>query len=107
MRLPKWVVKWIKDDFTLEKAERLIKKQELEIERLKNQLNRQRFYNLPKEEIDWVKRTFDALGYNMFWMFWTNPNENAFIEKYLSTRDDEMQREYLRQEWLLEEELPF
>ena len=107
MRLPKWVVKWVKDNFTLEDAERIIKKQELEIERLKKQLNRQRFYSLPKEEIEWVKRTFDALGYNMFYMFWTNPNEDVFIEKYLSTRDEEKEKEYLRGEWFLEEELPF
>ena len=41
----------MKDDFTLEKAEHKIKQQELEIEKLKRQLARQRFFNLPKEEI--------------------------------------------------------
>lgn len=69
-------------------------------------MNRQRFYNLPKDELDWVKRTFEALGYNMFWMFWTNPNEDEFIDKYLTTRDDELQKEYLIKEWF-DEELPF
>ena len=42
----------MKDDFTLEKAEHKIKQQELEIEKLKRQLARQRFFNLPKEEVE-------------------------------------------------------
>lgn len=88
MRLPKGVVKWVKDEFTLEKAEKKIKKQELEIEKLKSQLARQRFFALPKDEIEGVARVFRVLKSPILnslfgWWWW----EDKFIVEYIEQRD--------------------
>lgn len=103
MRLPKWVVKGVKDDFTLEKAERKIKQQELEIESLKRQLARLRFNNLPKEEVEWISRVFRVLWSSFLNTLFWSLQEDMFIMDYLKQRDEDKQREYLEMEW----ELPF
>lgn len=90
MKLPKWVVKWVKDEFSLEKAELRISQLTEENTRLKRRLAMARFDSLPKEERDWVWRTLWILWYSLFL------DKNAeFIEKYMDRRDEE------------EEELPF
>lgn len=106
MRLPKWVVKWVKDDFTLEKAEHKIKQQELEIEKLKRQLARQRFFNLPKEEVEWVARVFKVLWSSILnSLFGGWRQENKFIMDYLEQRDiDEKEKlDQMYESW----DLPF
>lgn len=95
MKLPKWVVKWVKDEFTLEKAEKKIKKQELEIEKLKKQLARQRFFSLPKDEVEGVARVFRVLKSpilnSIFGWWWL---EDKFIVEYIEQRDADKDAEF-------------
>ena len=89
MKLPKWVVKWVKDEFNSDKAELKILQLEEENARLKRKLAMARFESLPKEEKDWVWRTLWILWHTLFW-----DAEAEFVEKYMERRDEE-------------EELPF
>lgn len=84
MKLPKWVVKWVKDGFNSEKAELKILQLTEENARLRRKLAMARFESLPKEEKDWVWRTL--------WILWHSLFCNAqaeFIEKYMDRRDEE------------------
>lgn len=90
MKLPKWVVKWVKDEFSLEEAELRISQLTEENARLRRRLAMARFDSLPKEERDWVLRTLWILWYSLFL-----DNNAEFIEKYMERRDEE------------EEQLPF
>lgn len=84
MKLPKWVVKWVKDEFSSEKAELRVLQLTEENTRLKRKLAMARFELLPKEEKDWVWRALWILWHSLFW------DKNAeFIEKYMERRDGE------------------
>ena len=67
MRLPKWVVKWVKDDFDYEKLELKCKQQEEEIIILKNRIALLRYESLPKEERDGVERVYSMMKWPIFW----------------------------------------
>ena len=100
MKLPKWVVKWIKDDFDLEKLELKCKQQEEEIIRLKRKIAELRFYNLPENEKEWVERICDMIGLSIFWR-----QRYIFLEEYMRQRDEDEKRKIdeMFERW----ELPF
>lgn len=100
MRLPKWVVKGIVDEFTLEKAELKIRQQEEEIARLRRQIAELRFNALPNDEKEWVERIYSMMGWPIFWRW-----RYIFMEEYMKRRDEDVREAYLRK--LDEEELPF
>lgn len=84
MKLPKWVVKWVKDDFNLEKAELKILQLTEENAKLKRRLALARFDSLPKEEKDWVWRALWILWHSTF-----SDEYDEFIEKYMNRREEE------------------
>lgn len=96
MRLPKWVTRWIKDNFDVEALELKCKQQEEEIARLKRRIEEIRYYSLPEAEREWVERVYSMMEWPMFWR-----QRSFFVSEYLKQRDDDINREYLRQEWFL------
>lgn len=90
MRLPKWVVKWIKDDFDLEKMELKVVQQDAEITSLRRKIAELRFYDLPENEIEWVERMMSILWISLFWR-----QRYIFLEEYMRLRDEDEKRKYL------------
>ena len=93
MRLPKWVVKWIKDDFDLEKAELKLRQQEEEIKKLQRRIAWYRFQLLPEAERRWVRDAYWILVGELFWSKY-----EAFIQEYMHQRDEEEARKR-EEEW--------
>ena len=93
MRLPKWVVKWIKDDFDLEKAELKLRQQEEEIKKLQRRIAWYRFQLLSEDERRWVSDTYWMLVWEFFWSKY-----EAFIQEYMHQRDEEEARKR-KEEW--------
>lgn len=91
MRLPKWVIKWVKDDFNLEKAELKLRQQEEEIIRLKRWIAELRFYDLPEEEREWVERVYAMMEWPIFWKW-----RYIFLEEYMRQRDEDEREKFLR-----------
>lgn len=83
MRLPKWVVKWIKDNFDLEKAELKLKQQEEKIKKLETDVYRYRFNCLPRTEKEWIHDAYVILAWEDFW----GKKYKAFIVEYMKERD--------------------
>ena len=84
MRLPKWVVKWVKDDFDFEWLELKCKQQEEEIKILKGRIAALRFELLPKEEREGVERVYSMMKWPIFWRW-----KIFFIQEYLKRRDED------------------
>ena len=78
MRLPKWVVKWVKDDFDLEKAELKMKQQEEEIKRLQRHIALYKFQLLSEDERRWVNDAYWILVGDFFWRKYDD-----FIQEYI------------------------
>ena len=87
MRLPKGVVKWVKDDFNLEKAELKLLQQEEQIEKLQRHVAWYRFQLLSPEERRWVMDAYWILVGEFFWAKY-----EAFIQEYMCQRDEEEAR---------------
>ena len=98
MRLPKWVVKWVKDDFDFEKLELKCKQQEEEIKKLQRHIAWYRFQLLSEDERRWVRDTYWILVGEFFW-----GKYEAFIQEYMHQRYEEEERKR-KEEW---ERLPF
>lgn len=93
MRLQKGVVKWIKDDFDLEKAELKLIQQKEEIEKLQRHVAWYRFQLLSADERRWVRDAYWILVGEMFW-----GKYEAFIQEYMIQRDEEEARKR-KEEW--------
>lgn len=93
MRLPKWVVKWVKDDFDLEKAELKLRQQEEEIKKLQRHIAWYRFQLLSEDERRWVSDAYWILVGEFFWSKY-----EAFIQEYMHQRDEEEARKR-KEEW--------
>lgn len=87
MRLPKWVVKWVKDDFDFERLELKVKQQEEEIATLKRTIVRLKRDALPQDEKDCALRVYVMMDWPLFWDEW-----NIFQERYIEERDEDMAR---------------
>ena len=91
MKLPKWVVKGVKDDFDYEKLELKCLQQEAELKRLKRKLLLYKFEALPEDEKRWVFQSYLMMWGKMFSSEW-----DFFREKYiLLQEEDEAYRGYL------------
>ena len=84
MRLPKWVVKWIKDDFDYGKLELKCLQQEAELKRLRRKLLLYKFEALPEDEKQWVFNTYLMLWGRLFGSEW-----DLFREKYILHQEEE------------------
>lgn len=84
MRLPKWVIKWIKDDFDYEKLELKCKQQEEEIIKLKSRINYMRYMALSEEERIWIENTLAIITWRTFWTF---KDKEEFVESYLERKE--------------------
>ena len=81
MKLPKWVVKWVKDDFNVEKLELKVKQQEEEIKKLKKEIVSLRREKLPEDERRWALIAYWLLARKNFDI------ELKFKEDYLEEAD--------------------
>lgn len=99
MKLPKWVVKGVKDDFTLEKAELKIRQQEEKIRRLNIQIGWLKFNNLSDDEREWVVNTFALLT----WHWYFSKELDEFVCEYIKYKD-RIEREMIDAR---KEDLPF
>lgn len=84
MKLPKWVVKWVKDEFNPEAVELKVKQQEEEIKRLKIKVAYYRFLALPEEERKGATNAYMVLNGKLFNWEW-----EEFCKEYLKYRDEQ------------------
>jgi hypothetical protein len=84
MRLPKWVVKWVKDDFDFETLEIKCRQQEEEIKSLKETIMRYKFEHLPEDEKIGVWNV-----YLMMWWKSFGKERDVFREEYIKYKEDE------------------
>lgn len=84
MRLPKWVVKGVKDNFDYDKLELKVKQQEAEIKSLKRRIRNLRYNSFPEEERIWVLNVYLMLGWKLFWREW-----EIFVDEYVKYKDEE------------------
>ena len=89
MKLPKWVVKGVKDNFNVEALELKCKQNEEENRRLKMKIAELRYYDLPKEEIECVERACAIMWLSLFW--W---DRSKFYEEYMRARDEDEKRKF-------------
>jgi len=83
MGLPKWVVKWVKDNFNIEECELKVQRLEEENRKLRLENGRLRFYLLPKEESEWAINAFIMLTGH--WYFSREMDE--FMKSYVDSRE--------------------
>lgn len=100
MRLPKWVTRWVKDNFDVEALELKCRQQEEEIVRLKRKIAELRFYALPEDEREWVERLYAMMKWPIFWR-----GRYIFLEEYMKQRDEDeirkMHERLDREDWIL------
>lgn len=85
MRLPKWVVKGVKDEFNVEALELKCKQQEEEIANLRRKINYMRFMSLPEDERRWIERALIIITWKFFPL---KEEKDNFIDDYLKFLDD-------------------
>lgn len=83
MKLPKGVVKWVKDNFDVDALELKCKQQEEEIKKLRREIVMLKWQALPEDERRWA---LDAL----FVLTWKvlPPAQTEFIEKYVEQQEE-------------------
>lgn len=77
MRLPKWVVKWIKDNFDVDALELKCMQKEEEIKRLEKEIALLKRERLPEDERRWALNAYRVLTWKFF--SW----ETEFKEEYI------------------------
>lgn len=77
MRLPKWVVKWIKDNFNVDALELKCRQQEEEIKRLKRKIVLLKRDGLSEDERRWALNAYRVITWKFF--SW----ETEFKEEYI------------------------
>lgn len=78
MRLPKWVVKWVKDNFDVDALELKCKQQEEEIKRLKKKILNLKRDRLPEDERRWALNAYLLLTWKFF--SWENDLKEKYVE---------------------------
>lgn len=82
IKLPKWCVQWVKDDFTLEKAELIIQQQKEEIRKLQRKNYLLKFDALPEKEKEWALNAYMILVWEIFsWKM------EEFKEEYMKDKE--------------------
>ena len=84
MRLPKWVVKWVKDNFDVEALELKAKQQEEKIKKLTKDIVMLKWKALPEDERRWALNAFIVLTWKVFPL---NSEEVEFIVKYIEQQE--------------------
>ena len=84
MKLPKWVVKGVKDNFDVEALELKCRQQEEKIKKLNRDIVMLKWKNLPEDERRWAFNAFVVLTGSMFPM---SSEEIEFITKYIEQRE--------------------
>lgn len=84
MRLPKWVVKWIKDHFDVDALELKCKQQEEKIKKLNKDVVRLKWNALPEDERKWALNAFVILTWKLFP---SSSEETEFIAKYIEQQE--------------------
>ena len=98
MRLPKWVVKWVKDNFDVDALELKCRQQEEKIKRLNKEIAMLKWKALPEYERKWALEAYLILTWKLFW--W----ETDFIVEYIKQQEE---WEAIRLPELWNNELPF
>lgn len=83
IKLPEWCVQWVKDDFTLDKADLIIQQQKEEIRKLNNRIAYMKFEQLPEDEKRWALIAFSLLTWKMFW-----PEVDEFRANYVKVYEE-------------------
>lgn len=84
MRLQKWVVKWVKDNFDVDALELKCRQQEEKIKKLNREVVMLKRKNLPEDERRWALDTFTILTWKMFP---SNSEQTEFIAKYIEQKE--------------------
>lgn len=77
MRLPKWVVKWVKDNFDVDALELKCRQQEEKIKKLNKDIVMLKWEGLSEDERRWALNAY----YLLTWKFFSWVGE--FKEKYI------------------------
>lgn len=87
MRLPKWVVKWVKDTFDSDKLMLKIRQQEAEIESLNKKIVNLKREALSDSEKEWATIVYLMMKWPLFWDWW-----DIFKEQYIKEKEDDEDR---------------
>lgn len=98
MRLPKWVVKWVKDNFDVNAIELKCKQQEEKIKKLNREIVMLKRQAISEEERRWALDAFFILTWKLF----PCAEQTEFIEKYV-----ELKEEWDAVSFSKKEDLPF
>lgn len=86
MRLPKWVVKWVKDNFDVDALELKSKQQEEKIKKLNREIVMLKWKALPEDERRWALDAFFILTWKLF----PCAEQTEFITKYVEQWEDKL-----------------
>ncbi len=81
MKLPKWVVKWVKDNFDVNALELKTKQQEEKIKKLNREIVLLKWKALPEDERKWALDAFFVLTGKVF------DGQMEFVEKYIEQQE--------------------
>ena len=83
MRLPKWVVKWVKDNFDVNALELRAKQQEEKIKKLNKEIVLLKWKALPEDERRWALDAFFVLTGKLF----PCDEQIEFMKKYIEQQE--------------------
>lgn len=83
MKLPKWVVKGVKDNFDVDALELKCRQQEEKIKKLNKDIVRLKWDALPEDERKWALNAFTIFSWKMF----PCPEQTEFIAKYIEQQE--------------------
>ena len=83
MRLPKWVVKWVKDNFDVDALELKCRQQEEKIKKLNKEIVRLKRNALPEDERRWALDAFFVLTGKLF----PCDEQMEFMKKYIEQQE--------------------
>lgn len=83
MRLPKWVVKWVKDNFDVNALELKAKQQEEKIKKLNKEIVLLKWRALPEDERKWALDAFFVLTGKLF----PCDEQIEFMKKYIEQQE--------------------
>lgn len=84
MRLPKWVTRWVKDNFDVEALELKCRQREEKIKKLTKDIVMLKWKELPEDERRWALNAFIVLTWKVFPL---SSEEIEFIAKYIEQQE--------------------
>ena len=79
MRLPKWVVKWVKDNFDVDALELKCRQQEEKIKKLNKDIVMLKWERLSEDEKRWALNAYHLLTWKFF--SWEGEFKEEYIEQ--------------------------